>query len=69
MGWTWTGLLPDTLLTQYPELANIQTLTQRWPSLAEAAERLRVSGQITNVVSTENSENPQENSENPQENS
>ncbi|MFN7808997.1 MAG: hypothetical protein ACK5QB_10460 [Pseudanabaena sp.] len=66
MGWTWRGDSAETLLTQYPELANIQSLTQRWPSLAEAAERLRVSGQLPNVL-PENSENPQENQpENPQ---
>jgi len=50
MGWTWRGDSAETLLTQYPELANIQSLTQRWPSLAEAAERLRVSGQLPNVL-------------------
>lgn len=58
MGWTWRSR--QELLTQYPELANIQSLMQRWPSLAEVAEQLRASGQLPNVL-PENSENPQEN--------
>ena len=48
MGWTWRAR--KQLLIQYPELANVQELMDRWPSLAEFANEMKISGELPKVL-------------------
>jgi hypothetical protein len=40
MGWSWS-VRPIDVLQNYPSLADIPILQERWPGLREAAEQLK----------------------------
>lgn len=44
MGWSWKT--HRELLLQYPGLADIQSLVDRWPSLAALREKMQMSGEL-----------------------